>query len=55
MGCKTIPFNKTDIKGYLDRCIIYWKTKQDFGDNDAKCYIDAFQCVKKTLFGDKLK
>jgi len=52
---KVIPFNKTDIKAYLDRCIRHWRKRRDEGDFvQAPCYIDAFQSVRTTLFDETL-
>jgi hypothetical protein len=49
---KTIPFTKTDIKEYLDRCIEFWRAKREAGDVLADSYIDAFQSVRTTIFGE---
>ncbi len=59
------------IKGYLDRCIRHWrerlqaaeeKEKEDNGYDrngdgvlKAKCYIDAFQSMRVTIFGESLR
>jgi hypothetical protein len=51
---KTIPFTKTDIKEYLDRCIEFWRAKREAGDVLADSYIDAFQSVRTTIFGEVL-
>lgn len=57
----TISFTKKDVKNYLDECIIYWRkvranhlrmTKER---DMANCYIDAFQSVRSSLFGELLK
>ena len=55
----TVPINSTSIKKYLDKCIIYSrkqlknsKTKKD--KLMAKCYIDAYQSVRVSLFGKLL-
>lgn len=50
----TIPFKKKEIKGYLDRCISFWRKKREEGDPMALYYIDAFQSVRTTLFGETL-
>ena len=64
----TIPFTEEDIKGYLDGCIEHWRTKRDTDPSDtdadveehlklkemAPYYIDAFQSVRMTLFGELL-
>jgi len=48
---KTIPFTKREIKAYLDTCIEYWRAKEENFDV-ATYYIDAFQSVRMTLFGN---
>ena len=61
----TLPFTEEDIKAYLDDAIRNWrerKIKADdpftpFSGDDkliASCYIDAFQSVRMSLFGDLL-
>ena len=55
MSNKNIPFTKQDIQKYLDKCIIFWREQRKkehmlFADY----YIDAFQSVRKTLFGELL-
>jgi hypothetical protein len=52
-----IPFDKEYVKAYLDRCIRYWREERDFKRADcekAPFYIDAFQSVRRTLFGEIL-
>lgn len=48
-----IPFTEKDIKAYLDRSISYWY--KDKENEFAEYYIDAFQSVRKTLFGSDLE
>ena len=57
----TIPFEKATIKEYLDRSIRYWSKKRkeeeydlDIEERVAGYYIDAFQSVRMTLFGEPL-
>jgi len=57
----TIPFEKSTIKEYLDRSIRYWRKKRredeydlDTEEKVADYYIDAFQSVRMTLFGELL-
>lgn len=41
-----------DMQEYLDRCIMFWrKDKHDY----AKYYIDAFQSIRTSIFGEVLK
>ncbi|KKL99448.1 hypothetical protein LCGC14_1814310 [marine sediment metagenome] len=54
---ETIPFIKKDIKDYLDNAIKHWRIKKENvmeGQERliASCYIDAFQSVRMTLFGE---
>lgn len=50
---KVINFTRKDIKEYLDKCIDYWRTQRDKKNNGiAKYYIDAFQSVRTSLFGE---
>lgn len=50
-----IPFEKSEVKAYLDRCIVHWRNKRDKeNDKQANYYIDAFQSVRETLFGETL-
>ena len=55
----TVPFEKEEIKGYLDRCIRKWRKIKADKELDsvamAECYIDAFQSVRISLFGELLK
>jgi hypothetical protein len=49
-----IRFEKKDVKEYLDRCIIHWRKKRDEGDAIAEYYVDAFQSIRMSLFGELL-
>ena len=56
---RTIKFDKKAIKAYCDRLIVHWREKHDRAfkkKNEeeilvAKCYIDAYQSVRISLFG----
>ena len=49
---KTIPFEEDAVKEYLDKCIRYWrKQKQAY----AVYYVDAYQSLRISLFGETLK
>ena len=55
-----VPFTEISVKEYLDRCIVYWREKRDSSNsiNDKETsinYIDAFQSVRCSLFGEQLK
>jgi hypothetical protein len=53
---KTIPFSKEEVKEYLDRAIKFWREKRDNEKSEmAIYYIDAFQSVRMSLFGELLK
>ena len=54
-----------EIKEMLDKLIIYWRVQKDKatsknsigGDLDkhtASCYVDAYQSVRKNIFGELL-
>lgn len=48
--------DKKSILKYLDGCIAFWRNKRDNENCEyAKYYIDAFQSVRKSLFGELLK
>lgn len=48
----TVPFEQSEIKNYLRRCVLHWRVKDAEGDEVAKYYIDAFQSVSMSLFGE---
>lgn len=58
----TIDFNKKAIQAYCDRLIVHWRERRDQAvkkkDEDGilitKCYIDAYQSVRISLFGQLL-
>lgn len=53
-----IPFTAEDVKKHLDCLIDFWRKELELKWDDdtatliAKCYIDAYQCVRKNLFGE---
>jgi len=50
-----IPFNEKNVKEYLDSRIRYWRKERDVNSSDfAIYYIDAFQSVRTSLFGELL-
>ncbi len=51
---ETVPFDKDEIKAYLDRCIVFWRERRQQGDAVAKYYIDTFQSVRTSIFGELL-
>lgn len=57
----TVPFNKKDVKEYLDDCIRYWRKKKEVAEEGtpeklmAVCYVDSYQSVRISLFGKLLK
>lgn len=53
----TVPFTEKDVKAYLDDCIVFWRKEKNTVDGDpvmAAYYIDAFQSVRVSLFGELL-
>lgn len=56
MSNETVPFKQEAIKDYLDQCITFWRKQQkDTSDEKAVYYIDAFQSVRTSLFGELLQ
>jgi len=57
-----IDFNEKAIQAYCDRMIERWREKKDSAINKkneediliAECYIDAYQSMRVTLFGQLL-
>lgn len=50
-----IGFTEKEVKKYLDGCIRYWRKWRDKGGSKtASYYIDAFQSVRTSLFGELL-
>jgi hypothetical protein len=47
-----IKFNKESVKEYLDKCIEYWRKQKQYGNEIARYYIDAYQSVRTSLFGE---
>ena len=52
MTSDTVQFTVTEIKRYLDECIQYWRSEQALGREHAQYYIDAYQSVGRSLFGE---
>lgn len=57
-----IPFTKTAVKAHLDELIRFWRKRQKEADGEmcadasiASCYVDAYQTVRKNLFGELLE
>jgi len=57
----TVPFTEKSVKGYLDECIIFWRKERDTlpienepGIRMAEHYVDAFQSMRMSLFGELL-
>jgi len=52
-----IGFTKKEVKEYLDGCIRYWRKQRDEKGKYSEIavyYIDAFQSVRTSLFGELL-
>ena len=54
MSKNTVPFDKEHVQAYLDRCIRFWREQDRDGNVVAWDYIDAFQSVRMSLFGESL-
>lgn len=52
----TIPFTSAAVRDYLDGAIRQWREYHATGEDQllAACYIDAFQSVRVSLFGELL-
>ena len=50
-----IPFTKESVRDYLDICICFWRKEKDKGCKYAMYYIDAFQSVRTSIFGELLR
>lgn len=58
----TVPFEAEAVKAYLDLGIANWRAKRNAAANvedeatrqQAICYIDAYQSVRMSLFGELL-
>lgn len=51
---ETIPFKKGEVKKYLDKCIRNWRKEHNEGNRIALFYVDAFQSVRVSIFGEIL-
>jgi hypothetical protein len=56
---KIVPFKEKDVKEYLDNAINHWRMIRDLDSGTdeheaAVYYIDAFQSVRASLFGELL-
>lgn len=50
-----VPFIKDDVMLYLDLAIMRWRLRRDNdGSEIAEYYIDAYQSVRTSLFGEIL-
>ncbi len=49
-----IDFTEDAVMKYLDDCIEFWRKNRDDGlqSEKAKYYIDCFQSVRTSLFGE---
>jgi len=51
-----INFTEKDVMKYLDGCIDHWRNIKETGNNYEKeiavYYVDAFQTVRTSLFGE---
>ncbi len=58
-----VEFTEEAVKGYLDNAIVFWRKRRDEAPQTAagiklnlmaEHYIDAYQSVRVSLFGDTL-
>lgn len=55
---QVVEFTKEAVLEYLDTAIRFWCKRRDLfveGDSEAVLYIDAFQSVRASLFGELLR
>ncbi len=59
----TVPFSEISVVAYLNTNIVFWRKKRDGAPQTpagiktslmASHYIDAYQSVRVSLFGDRL-
>jgi len=48
---KKIELTEEAVKRYLDECIDYWRAAKEHGVKWAVYYLDAYQSVRTSLFG----
>ena len=51
---KTIPFEEDAVKEYLNKRIRYWRGERSKDPDYALYYVDAYQSVRYSLFGERL-
>lgn len=51
---ETVSFTVDAVMDYLDSCITHWRKRNVAGEAKAVNYIDAFQSVRTSLFGELL-
>ena len=60
MSKEKLPFTENAVKKYLDECIGLWRNKKiaaltlhnEFNIVQAQSYVDAFQSVRTSIFGE---
>lgn len=58
----TVPFTEEAVKNFLDGVIAHWRAKRTAALNvsdeatvaQAVCYVDAYQSIRMSLFGELL-
>lgn len=54
----TVPFEPEEVKAFLDHAITHWRDQRDDPESQfhdiAIYYVDAFQSVRMSLFGELL-
>lgn len=51
---KTVPFTEEGVKKYLDQAITHWRLCDAPSEEMRSHYVDAFQSVRISLFGELL-
>lgn len=56
MDKTVLLFDEDVVKDYLDTCIKHWRKRREFrGYEYAIYYIDAYQSMRNSLFGELLE
>lgn len=51
----TVEFKEDKVKAYLDQAIRFWRGMVRRGHTGSEYYVDAYQSVRVSIFGEKLK
>lgn len=43
------------VKQYLEECIVYWRKQSMLGNPIADYYVDAYQSMRRSIYGEELE